>query len=91
MLYEILMRRTNHFLFAIVVLSFAFEIAWADHSGRAADLPDYMKVIVSDAPPASATDVANQNVLAVEKQCLGESRHDHSCRAESALGSLRPA
>ena len=71
MLYEILMHRTNHFLFAIVALSFAFEIACADHSARAADLPDYMKVIVGEAPPASAADVANQNVLALDLAMFG--------------------
>ena len=71
MLYEILRHRTNHFLFAIVALSFAFEVACADHPAWAADLPDYMKVIVGDAPPASATAVANQNVLALDLAMFG--------------------
>ena len=65
------MRRTKNFLFAIVALSFVFEVACTDHPARAADLPDYMKVIVGDAPPASATDVANQNVLALDLAMFG--------------------
>ena len=65
------MHRTKNFLFAIVALSFVFEFACIDHPVRAADLPDYMKVIVGDAPPASATDVANQNVLALDLAMFG--------------------
>ena len=48
------MRRTKYSLFAIVALALAFEVACTNHPARAADLPDYMKVIVGDAPPASA-------------------------------------
>src|SRR5271156_3021060 len=66
-----MMHRTKNFLFAIVALSFVFEFACIDHPARAADLPDYMKVIVGDAPPASATDVANQNVLALDLAMFG--------------------
>jgi hypothetical protein len=66
-----MMHRTKNFLFAIVALSFVFEFACIDHPVRAADLPDYMKVIVGDAPPASATDVANQNVLALDLAMFG--------------------
>ena len=61
----------KYFLFAIVALSLAFEVACTDHSARAADLPDYMKVIVGENPPASAIDVANQNVLALDLAMFG--------------------